>query len=43
MPPEDQIRIRHLSEAATKAIAFTNGRTRFLPRVLRPEGRSSRP
>ena len=28
MRPEDQIRIRHLSEAATKAIAFTNGRTR---------------
>jgi uncharacterized protein with HEPN domain len=28
MRPEDKVRIRHLSEAATKAIGYSAGRTR---------------
>ena len=28
MPPEDEVRLRHLIEAAQKAIAYSDGRTR---------------
>lgn len=28
MPPEDEIRVRHLLDAARKAIAYTDGRNR---------------